>query len=209
MPKTTSIGSQSTSKGIHRKGDLLLALLYAGEKSKKGNDENSFPIEGITRLEKLLFLLKYESGFLSEESKENETLHFIAYKMGPWTNEVYDELDFFESLKIIKKEKEKKQIPADSASYEQLIFNAIIDKYQQSPEAEGKVSAELFSLTERGKEIVREKIWDKLTEDDKGKLREIKKKYNSMKLNELLRYVYNTYPDFATKSEIKDTLGLQ
>lgn len=81
------------AEGIKTKVDLLLALLYAGKR------EEATPIEGITRLEKLLFLLKTEEGFLSTRT-DDDTFNFIPFKMGPWSSEVYDEVDFFRIFRL-------------------------------------------------------------------------------------------------------------
>jgi hypothetical protein len=56
---------------IKKKTELLLSLLYAGEKNSSEDIQESKSIVGITRLEKLLFLLKKEAGFLSNATTPN------------------------------------------------------------------------------------------------------------------------------------------
>lgn len=115
---------ESNDNGYKNKAELILALLFAGDQE--------FPtsIEGITRLEKLIFLLKEEKGFLKEKTDE-DNFNFIPFKMGPWSSEVYDEVDFLESLGLINKDSNEKQSPADEAHNDELFDSMILDKYQK------------------------------------------------------------------------------
>ncbi len=187
------------SNGINSKVDLLLALLYAGKK------EEATPIEGITRLEKLLFLLKTEEGFLSTPSEA--TFNFIPFKMGPWSSEVYDEVDFLESLGLIGKESKEKQSPADAAHDDELFDDLVLDKYQKQSSINADEDVEIFRLTEKGKKKAKE-IWDCLDNKEKEKIIFIKYKFNTMNLKQFLRYVYQKHPEYTTASEIKDYLGI-
>jgi hypothetical protein len=184
---------------IKNKEELLIALLYAGELRPA-------KIEGITRLEKLLFILKMEKGILKDVSHEN-TFNFFPFRMGPWTNEVYDEIDFLESLGLLSKNKEKKDTPSDTASIDELFTNTLLDKYQNSENIPNEKGTEIFSLTVEGEEKAK-KIWEKLADEEKKNIQEIKLKFNKMDLKKFLRYVYAKYPEYATESEIKDSLGL-
>ncbi len=182
--------------GIKNKAELLLALLFANEGNK---------VEGITRLEKLLFLLKKEKGFLQNVKKEDD-FNFFAFRMGPWTNEVYDEVDFLESLGLLSKETENKNTPADNASLDELFDNLMLDKYQRNISTTEK-GTEIFKLTDAGKSKA-QKVWSKLSEEEKQDIIELKRKFNTINLKQLLRYVYQKFPQYATESEIKDSLGL-
>jgi len=189
---------------IKNKTQLVLTLLYAGVKSIRG-EQDSIGIEGITRLEKLLFLLKMEKGFL-EDAENVDNFHYIPFKMGPWTNEVYDEIDFLESLGLVEKKQDKKKTPADIAYVNELLENSLLDKYQKNTYSNNK-GTDLFSLTTKGKEKAID-IWNNLSDFERENLIEIKRKFNNMNLNQLLRYVYNKYPEYSKESEIRDALGL-
>ncbi len=183
--------------GVKNKADLMLALLYAGDSSK---------IEGITRLEKLLFLLKKEKGFLSNAAPQDD-FNFYPFRMGPWTNEVYDEVDFLESLGLLTKEKESKETPADTASQDELFSNLLLDKYQKTNFIHSEKGTDVFGLTDNGRQKALA-IWNKLSDVEKRDIIELKRNFNKMDLKKFLRYVYLKFPEYASESEIKDSLGL-
>jgi hypothetical protein len=190
--------------GIKNKTELLLALFYAGE-DINSNDQKSEKIEGITRLEKLLFLLKMEKGFLKNVEKTND-FNFFPFRMGPWTNEVYDEIDFLESLNLISKSGSNKINPVDNAYVDELFNNVILDKYQKNS-FHNEECTETFSITPLGKEKAL-KVWNSLTIEEQYSIIELKKKYNRMDLKNILRHVYINFPEYTTESEIKENLGL-
>ncbi|WKZ60532.1 MAG: hypothetical protein QY309_03440 [Cyclobacteriaceae bacterium] len=191
--------------GVNNKAELMLALLYAGMDNSQ--NQKSQPVEGITRLEKLLFLLKMEGGFLKNVSDEDD-FHFYPFRMGPWTNEVYDEIDFLESLGLVTKKDDasKEANPADQAYVEELISNTILTKYQKTDFGMDK-GTEVFSLTVEGKNKALN-IWNRLSQEEKDNIVDLKRRFNTMNLKQFLRYVYQKYPQYATESEIKDALGI-
>lgn len=191
-------------KGIKNKADLLLALLYAGRESVSGQ-ESSEPIIGITRLEKLLFLLKIKENFL-EDADDRDDFHFVPFRMGPWTGEVYDEVDFLESLGLLEKSEQRKRSAADAAHDDELFSEMVLDKYQKSA-VDVDEDSEKFSLTKEGR-IKAGKVWSRLSPEEKKRIIEIKKTFNRMNLRQFLRYVYKKYPEYTTESEIKRYLNV-
>lgn len=180
---------------IKNKTELLIALLYA-------NNQQS--IEGITRLEKILFLLKKEAGFLATTT-EDKNFNFVPFKMGPWSQEVYDELDFLDSLDLLNRSKSRKHQEEDLIHNDELFDSMILDKYQKDELEYYNNSTEKFQLSEKGQNIAK-KLWTKLKDDEKNKIQTLKSKYNKMNLKQFLRYVYAKYPQYASKSEIKEYL---
>src|SRR2546425_1962281 len=89
-------GTRGDSVRLHNRTNLILALLYAPD----GSGRESAPILGVTRLEKLLFLLTKEAGLLTNADNE-ERFSFIPHKFGPFSSEVYDEVDFLEALGLV------------------------------------------------------------------------------------------------------------
>jgi uncharacterized protein YwgA len=160
--------------------ELLIALLYAN---------NNERIKGTTRLIKLMFLLVKEGGFSSVEKE----LDFESYHYGPWSAEIY--LDYPKTLEeagIIKIEEE-----------ESMEFD-VDEIYSDTVELkEGKIK--VFSLTEEGMKVGKN-IFDKLTEEEKNKLQEIKKKWNHASLTDLLTYIYLNYFRYTEKSKIKERI---
>jgi hypothetical protein len=187
---------------LKNRADLMLALLYADA----GARAEPSPVVGITRLEKLLFLLTADEGLLKDVPPD-EAFTFVPFRMGPWTQEVYDEVDFLESLGLISKESTEKRSAADAVHDEELFSDLVIDKYQKSA-AQVSDEAEVFRLTEDGKKKALA-LWNRLTDDEKAKLRRIKQSFNTMNLRQLLRYVYKKHPEYTTESEIKEYLGLK
>ena len=191
-------------KSVENRAQLLLALLFAGEK-ETGSELPITYIDGITRLEKLVFLLVHEAGFLIEKSQE-EKYNFIPFKMGPWTNEIYDEIDFLESIGLVNSERSLEIADVDKAHSEELFDSALMDKYQKKQYSQNE-TFNIFKLTEEGKRKALI-LWNKLPQNEKAKIIDIKKKFNNMSLKQLLRYVYKKYPEFTEQSEIKDSLNL-
>ena len=189
-------------RGLKNKADLLLALLYAGE-GKPPDSRSSGEIAGITRLEKLLFILKMDEGLLTDVLRE-DNFNFVPFRMGPWTNEVYDEVDFLESLGLLKKRTGKRRSAADAVHDDELFEAVILEKYQEDA-AYTNHTAEVFSLTAEGREKA-QAVWNRLSDEEKQKIISVKRKFNNMNLTQFLRYVYKKHPEYTAESEIKDYL---
>lgn len=159
----------------------ILALLYS-----KGTHRDYESIRGRTRLEKLLFLLQKE-GFPIRDYE------FEAYDYGPCAMRLYDDLEVLEAYNLIKMKPWK---------YEDVI-ETLESEFHEEPSLDRKV--EIFTLTKKGKEKGK-KAFDFLKPEQQKKIVEIKKQFNSMPLMELLRYIYNKYPNYAKKSKIRDAI---
>jgi hypothetical protein len=191
--------------GIRNKTELLLGLLYAKD-GPTTSERNPAPIVGITRLEKLIFLAKLEQGFL-RDVPDQQDFHFVPFKMGPWTQEVYDEIDFLESLGLLAKEQRSELSVEDEAHNEELFSDLVLDKYQKSSIALDETT-DAFQLTAEGKKKAAE-IWARLSVEERQKLMSIKRRFNNMNLKQFLRYVYNKYPEYTSASEIKEYLNIR
>ncbi len=167
---------------------LLLALIYAQGSTKKSNEE----IRGITRLEKLLFLLDREGGFKG-------LYDFEAYDYGPWSGEVHDDIETLKEAGIVTS---KKEAPKTFAEISDAIECVEQEAGEGAPE---KVEVEIYSLTDAGAKAGG-KLLDSLPKQSREKLEEIKKKYNSMPLIDLIRYIYTRYPEYAEASKIRDQI---
>lgn len=188
--------------GIKNKTELLLALLYAGDTAESGI---ASPVVGITRLEKLIFLAKIEQGLL-KDAADDQDFHFVPFRMGPWTQEVYDETDFLESLGLLIREERAGVSVEDEAHNDELFSDLLLDKYQSSPMSRNEAT-DAFELTAAGKNKATE-IWSRLSNDEKQKLIGLKRKFNNMNLRQFLRYVYKKYPEYTEASEIKEYLNI-
>ena len=173
--------------------DLMVLLFYAKGTSEKQNEE----IRGITRMEKLMYLLLKEGGFEDVLSKE---ITFNAYDFGPYSSEIYDILESLKEMGIVN-------VMEEQISNIQYIIDIYYAKAQgQIEETTGKM--EIYSLSEdRGYKIAKH-LQDLVQPEDIKRVEDVKAKYNTMKLNDLLKYVYKTYPDSAKKSKIiEEILG--
>lgn len=170
--------------------DLILLLLAAPTK----HAELQFRCNGITRLEKLLFLVEQETTLKDEI---DETFPFEAYHYGPYSKQVYDAVDMLESLQLL----DERRVQATSALDlgEEL---EILDEFDRNEDE--YIERQLF-LTRDGRDVAGV-LSRQLSPKGKEALTEVKDRYGGMSLRSLLRYVYSSYPDYTTKSRIRDRI---
>ncbi|WP_226041311.1 SocA family protein [Natrinema sp. DC36] len=137
-------------------------------------------IQGVTKLQKLLFLVEEETEFFEKYGPEL-AFEFTAHKMGPFSKHVYEEIRFLQQLKAIETE----PMAGDSDGEE--------------------FTNKVFYITPKGEKIASQ-LSNQLDAEYDEELRALVEKYNPMELRELLRYVYEEYPAFTTESEIKDEI---
>lgn len=154
---------------IDRRTDVVFILFYFAEQ-----------IRGVTKLQKLLFLVEQETEFF-QEYEDDVAFNFAPYKMGPFSEAVYSELELLIQLSAIECE------PLESSDFE----------------SESELGNKEFQITAKGKKIARGLV-AQLESEYQKELKSLVEEYNSMSLTELLQYVYSTYPEFAVESEIRD-----
>ena len=177
--------------------DLILVLLYAKGVSEKKCE----PIEGITRLQKFVFLLNQGRGpeELVEIAKE---YGYQPYKMGPYSDELRGDLETLISLGLVKTERLAYWIPDDLDDEEDAVNNikaGIIDGYK-------KVESYKYRLSNNGINAG-EELWKSLTSKNREELIKFKTFFNSLTLRQLLIFVYDQFPQYTGKSEIRKKLG--
>lgn len=190
------------SGSTHQMLLLLLGLDTSGV-SERG-------VSGITRLQKLLFLLWKEAGL----AQVQEYFDFKPYKAGPYSRRLYDELEFLENIGLVRSEVAGEATDVEAAeleevSFEQLMGNdagPFVDVRSQSqamtPDA---YEEKRFTLTAKGLQTVRRIIASgkfKVAEDG---IRRIKTKFGNFSLQDLLYHVYTKYEaeGWTSASEIK------
>lgn len=165
--------------------DVVLALLYApGTSGSEGE-----PVCGITRLQKLLFLL-WKEGKIYEDLPN--LYNFKAYDFGPCIDDLYDDLDFAEDIELISIQ----EVPSGN-EFEGGDEDAFLADF--GFRLVKRVTRKDFALTNAGQEAAKE-IYDNLDAQRRQRLDQIKRRFNSMPFFDLLRYVYRKYPKFAKKS---------
>lgn len=172
--------------------DLMLALLYAPGKSGTSGE----PIDGITRLQKFLFLLKQGTGpkTLVAQAKEYD---YRPYKMGPFSEGVREDLQILQSAGLLRTEKLEYLLTDDA------------DRSLDDPDREStvkRVESNRFILTPEGLRAGKD-LWTGMPAAEREGLAEFKKFFNSLSLRQLLIFVYEKYPKYAVASEIKEQLG--
>ncbi len=157
----------------------ILFLLHAN---------NNEPINGAIRLQKMVFILKEEHKI----SKRTFTsIIFKPHKFGMYSPKIQDDLMFLKNLNLVVD---------DSTDEFDLDFIASEEDEIYKPKK--------YSLTVQGVAFVKKVISDAMGKDPKTieavlkACEEVKSKFNSTDIKDLLRYVYQKYPKYTVKSEI-------
>ena len=157
--------------------DLVLLLIHrAGGRAG---------FSGVTRLEKLLFLLDRE-GSLTEST---EVPHFEAYKYGPFSQDVYDALEFLRSIDLM--EADESDDRDETAEMNEL-----------APDVAAPYAAKRLRLTPRGLKVVA-KLMASAPPTTLAAIDSVVSSYGRMPLRELIEYVYRKYPSYTSKSLIR------
>lgn len=191
--------------------DILMMLLASDEKA---------PIVGTTRLQKMLFLTEHEKKIKCE----GPAFNFEAYKFGPVSKTLYDDIEFLVNIGFLEKTGEDSSINIYSLDdLDTINVNDLIDGFgdesrdsiseeseeiSEENEAEGETTTEddlvVYKITDKGKAYLKEN--NLIKGKEVTEIESIKKRYGKKPLIELLRYVYMKYPDYTTDSEIKDEI---
>jgi uncharacterized protein len=168
--------------------DAVVLLLGAPGSSPSTKDR----IEGITRLEKLVFLLQRETPvgeMLSEDPG------FEPYNFGPFSRKVYEAIDLLRSADLVTEQSASASTPDDLWESEAVVGIETPDPY----------ATRNISLTDEGR-----KYYDALVADLPSEVGEIvsrfKQRFATIPLRQLVRYVYERYPEMTERSIIKDDI---
>jgi uncharacterized protein len=163
--------------------DLVLLLLAAPTANERLQDA----MPGITRLEKLLYLVDRET---EEGKKVGERFSFKPYDFGPFSKDVYEAVRVLEAAGLLREELVYSGRDVDSVE----ARLAGLDEEPEGTERrffltpDGKVVADL--LSERAPKLIEE-------------LTRIKDRYGRLPLRNLIHYVYTRYPGSAQRSKIR------
>jgi len=176
--------------------DFLLTILY----SPGNNDAVNEPITGRTRLTKMVFL--FEKELQKTFFKDNISVKlpdFEPYNYGPFSKELFDDLNFFLSIGLIVSE--ETLIPISTAEKNEIEISFDDDWINASFDETELDDVEMkYSLSLNGVKYVEENLWSEYSDSQKLVLKKFKAQINTISLDSLLRYVYNKYPDSAKKS---------
>ena len=176
--------------------DYLLLLLYLNQKQ---------PIMGAVRLTKMMFLFEKEiAPILKTKGLESDNLPgFIAYNFGPFSKDVYEQVELFKGIKFIQVTNIKAgEEMAEVDDLEEAPFTDEISNYGYFLNNDGKYYK--YQLLSTGEKYVLEKIKPCITQEQETILSSFKRKITSLSPKQILKYVYTKYPEYAENSLIKD-----
>ena len=167
--------------------DVLLLLIELA-----GRDSQEAWFRGITRLEKIIFILMTEHNLSAwiQEDKPN----FIPYKLGPYAREVYAAIDFLSSYGLIED-----SFSSNNSSLDSMEANMSVEPGSM-PYEERR-----FKLTDDGRRAA-QSLRQNSNNISLDAIRTCYNEFAEMPLPTLLRHVYTKYPQYTGKSIIKDEL---
>lgn len=165
--------------------DLVLLLLAAPGQGKASTGR----IDGVTRLEKLLYLATRESTL---PGQVQDPLEFVPYNYGPFSKSVYEAVEVLEEMEppLVREER--------------VLDGRTIDNETEAGLGTGRTEyvERRFMLTEEGTLVA--DLLAHANQEVMQLLADIKSRYGSMTLNQLVNYVYNRYPEDTVNSLIRD-----
>lgn len=167
--------------------DAVVLLLGAPSKTSMTEDR----IEGITRLEKLLFLLEHEtevSDLLTEDPE------FDSHNFGPFSAKVYHAVDLLAAAGLVVDSAEV------SSSTEDTWESDVVLGIHSDPYATRDIS-----LTPLGRRYYVSLV-SELPSETEAEVAELKSRFGSIPLRQLVRYVYKRYPEYTDKSQIRESI---
>ena len=176
--------------------DYLLLLLYLNQKQ---------PIYGAIRLTKMMFLFEKEiSPLLKSKGLDPQNLpHFIAYNFGPFSKDLYEQVELFKNIKFIQVTNIiAGEDMAEVDDYEEAAFTDEMNDHGYSLNSDGKYYK--YQILTTGERYVTEKIIPLISRDTEQILSSFKRKITLLSPKQILKYVYTNYPEYAENSLIKD-----
>ena len=183
--------------------DVILLFLEANERLL-GKEI----LSGITRLEKLVYLLTAETDFEGIAS----FFAFIPHNFGPFAKEVYEAVEFLQSCDLINVG-EKTYVSYYANLGEAHLLSEISENRLDSEEPENEetesdaaagmgATEKMFSLTADGRKvarIMRNAVGSRRPGDIQA-VDELILRFGNMPLGQIIRYVYRRHPGMTVKS---------
>jgi uncharacterized protein YwgA len=175
-------------QSVLERDDILLLLLLAMAEGSRHR------VASITRIEKLMFLLQNETAF---SGKMHEKFPFKPWKFGPFSKEIYEDLDLLASLGLVDIEERELANYVEYTEQDKLMGSELMGSELGEPVVE-----KIFSLTDRGKKVA-EKLRTLVSEKDWQEIASLKRRFESVPLSRLIQYVYHRYPETTEKSVLE------
>jgi len=168
--------------------DAIVLLLGAPAESPVLHDR----LAGITRLEKLVFLLERETPLGDRMTEEPD---FVAHNFGPFSQKVYQAIDMLSSAGLVDDSASVSATEEDSWESDEIIG--------ESPDT--SYTTRDFELTERGKKYYTALLAE-MPKDTEQLVSDVKNRFGGLPLRQLIRYVYTRHPELTENSIIKDQI---
>lgn len=185
--------------------DIFLLLLYVPGITGSLNE----PIEGRTRITKAMYIFEKE---IYKPFKFNEILdadklpQFFAYHYGPFSKDVYTDIEFFKNIGFVYETPVGDAPTAEVKELEWWQDDAGINEANEGVVQEADNTLYKFCLTEQGKLFANNELRKNISDNQYDILTSFKSKINSLPLDALLSYVYKKYPEDTEKSLIKEKI---
>ncbi|WP_161484974.1 hypothetical protein [Neomoorella mulderi] len=202
----TEAGDHALSRLIGK--DLLLLLLYAPGKT----GEYCEKIEGRTLLQKMVFLFEkevYKKFRYDQLIEEKDLPNFKAYYYGPFSKQVFDDLDFLIRLGFIEATISNEEVEeGEEDEYQLWEEQTGLEEDLGIEDGLFEFKKEAYTLTKIGRAFVEQELWPQLSENQQQALASFKRNCTEVNLKAILRYVYQRYPETTENSKIKgEVLG--
>lgn len=148
-------------------------------------------LPGVTRLEKLIFLLERETAMREWLTQLAE---FRSHRFGPFSARIYRAVNELVQAGLLVDSADNSSSADESWESQNLVGDGARPYTNRT-----------FRLTDIGTEYYGEVLRD-LPPQAEATLRGFKDRFAGLPLRQLVRYVYQRYPDFTDKSEIRDDI---
>jgi hypothetical protein len=179
--------NKPTSKpAVLETDDAIILLLGA----PGATEQDKGRIEGITRLEKLLFLLEKETdatNWLKEDAQ------FRSDNFGPFSAKAYQEIENLTTYGLVRDSATLSDSADDTWESEHIIGDSTPERY----------ATRNLELTEKGQRYYKALLAE-LPSEAESVVSELKRRFGAIPLRRLIRYVYQQHPEFTDKSIIRD-----
>lgn len=178
--------------------DFVLLLLGAPTEDPEQMNRCS----GITRLEKVAFLVEQDTRFRDLSATRQDALKFSAFHYGPYTRELYDAVDLLVGIGLLRETKVAADSELDTAEESSAVEYRDLGALTRGTE---QYVERVFELTDKGRYVARV-LTERIGPDAIGEISRVKDRYGRLPLKTLLRHVYRTHPEMTVNSRIKDQL---
>jgi hypothetical protein len=137
-----------------------------------------------------------------EDIGTNSQHEFKPYHFGPFSKDIFDDIQFLENADLVKEEAGGDLSMAELAESRLFLDEVLLERIETEESNEPYVEP-AFRLSESGVTFA-ERLYVLLKPQERSALQQFKARYNNLPLSTLLRYVYAAYPESAVESRIRD-----